>query len=93
MHDIVTIRILGQEYKIKAGGSEERIQSLSRYVNQKVFDAQQQGKAVTTMELVTVVLLDMADEVEKAKAELEEYKESVSVRVNTLINKIDSGLK
>lgn len=93
MHDIVTIQIFGQEYKVRAGGSEERIQSLSRYVNQKVFDAQQQGRAVSTMELVTIVLLDMADEVDKARAELKEYKESVSTRADTLINKIDSGLK
>jgi cell division protein ZapA (FtsZ GTPase activity inhibitor) len=93
LHGTVTIRILGQEYKIKAGGNEEHIQSLSRYVNQKVFDVQQQGRAVSTMELVAIVMLDLADEVSKAKSELREYRESVSGKIDQLINTIDSGSK
>jgi cell division protein ZapA (FtsZ GTPase activity inhibitor) len=93
LHGTVTIRILGQEYKIKAGGNEEHIQSLSRYVNQKVFDVQQQGRAISTMELVAIVMLDLADEVSKAKSELREYRESVSGKIDQIIKKIDSGSK
>lgn len=91
MHGTVTIRILGQEYKIKAGGNEEHIQSLSRYVNQKVFDVQQHGRAISTMELVAIVMLDLADEISKAKSELREYRESVSEKIDQLIDTIDSG--
>lgn len=93
MHGTVTIRILGQEYKVKAGGNEEHIQSLSRYVNQKVFDVQQQGRAISTMELVAIVMLDLADEVSKAKSELSEYRQSVSGKIDQLIDTIDSGSK
>lgn len=93
MHGTVTIRILGQEYKVKAGGNEEHIQSLSRYVNQKVFDVQQQGRAISTMELVAIVMLDLADEVSKARSELKEYRESVSGKIDQLIHTIDSGSK
>jgi cell division protein ZapA (FtsZ GTPase activity inhibitor) len=93
LHGTVTIRILGQEYKVKAGGNEEHIQSLSRYVNQKVFDVQQQGRAISTMELVAIVMLDLADEVSKAKSELKEYRESVSGKIDQLIHTIDSRSK
>ena len=90
MLDTITIRLLGQEYKVKTGGNEEHIQSLSRYVNQKVFDVQQKGSAISTMELVAIVMLDLADEVVKAKSELREYKETVSEKVDQLIENIES---
>jgi cell division protein ZapA (FtsZ GTPase activity inhibitor) len=91
--DTITIRILGQEYKVKTGGNEEHIQSLSRYVNEKVFDVQQKGSAISTMELIAIVMLDLADEVAKAKSELREYKDSVSEKVDQLLAYIDSGSK
>jgi cell division protein ZapA (FtsZ GTPase activity inhibitor) len=91
--DTITIRILGQEYKVKTGGNEEHIQSLSRYVNDKVLDVQQKGSAISTMELIAIVMLDLADEVAKAKSELREYKESVSEKVDLLLTYIDSGSK
>jgi cell division protein ZapA (FtsZ GTPase activity inhibitor) len=91
--DTITIRILGQEYKVKTGGNEEHIQSLSRYVNQKVIDVQQKGSAISTMELIAIVMLDLADEVAKAKSELIEYKETVSEKVDQLLAYIDSGSK
>lgn len=93
LHDTVTIRIFGQEYKVKAGGNEEHIQSLSRYINKKVFDVQQQGSAISTLELAAIVMLDLADEVAKAKSDLRDYRESVSVKVDQLISAIDSGSK
>lgn len=91
MHDTVTIRIFGQDYKVKAGDNEEHIQSLSRYINKKVFDVQQKGSAISTMELVAIVMLDLADELTRVKSELTEYKEKVSVKVDQLINTIDVG--
>ena len=90
MLDTITIRILGQEYKVKTGGNEEHIQSLSRYVNQKVVDVQQKGSAISTMELIAIVMLDLDDEVAKVKSELREYKESVSEKVDQLLAYIDS---
>jgi cell division protein ZapA (FtsZ GTPase activity inhibitor) len=89
LRDTVNIRILGQEYKVKAGGDEERIQSLSRYVNEKVLDVQHSGKAISTMELVAVVMLNMADDVAKAKTELQTYKDTIDGRIDQLIDRID----
>ena len=93
MQSTITILLLGQEYKVKTGGNEEHIQSLSRYVNEKVLDVQQKGSAISTMELIAIVMLDLADEVAKAKSELREYKDSVSEKVDQLLTYIDSGSK
>ncbi len=93
MHDTITIRILGQEYKVKTGGNDEHVQSLSRYVNERILDIQQKGSAVSTMELVTVVMLNLADDVAQAKSELRSYKESVAGKVDQLVEAIDRGVK
>ena len=65
------------------------LQSLSRYINEKVFDVQQRGTAVTTTELVAMVMLHMADDVAKTRQELEIVKSSVTEKIEHLIEHID----
>lgn len=74
---------------MKAGGDSGHIASLSRYINEKVFDVQQRGTAVTTTELVAMVMLHMADDVAKTRQELEILKSSVTVKIEHLIEHID----
>ncbi|HOO37312.1 MAG TPA: cell division protein ZapA [Deltaproteobacteria bacterium] len=93
MQETINIRILGQEYKVKTGGDENRIQSLSRYINEKVLDVQHSGNAISTMELVAIVMLSMADDVMNAKTELLTYKETIAERIDQLIKNIESGTK
>jgi len=62
-------------------------------VNERILDIQQKGSAVSTMELVTVVMLNLADDVAKAKSELRSYKELVAEKVDKLIETIDRGVK
>jgi cell division protein ZapA (FtsZ GTPase activity inhibitor) len=89
LYNTVTIQILGQEYKVKAGGDAGHIASLSRYINEKVFEVQQRGTAVTTTELVAMVMLHMADDVAKTRQELEIVKSSVTEKIEHLIEHID----
>jgi cell division protein ZapA (FtsZ GTPase activity inhibitor) len=93
LHDTVTIQILGQEYKVKTGGDTNHVQSLSRYINEKVFNIQQSGTAVTTTELVAMVMLHMADDVVQARSELEAFRRTVSDKAGHLIEHIDRSTK
>jgi len=93
LRDTVNIRILGQEYKVKAGGDENRIQSLSRYINEKVLDVQHSGNAISTMELVVVAMLNMADDVLNVRTELKTYKETIEHRIEKIIHNIDEETK
>jgi hypothetical protein len=58
-----------------------------------VADVQRQGNAVTTMELMAVVMLNMADEVKRTQSELESLKETIKTRMGQLIDHIDAGLR
>lgn len=76
---------------MKAGGDASHIQSLSRYINEKVFDIQQKGKAVTTTELVAMTMLNMADDVARTKQELETLRQTVSDRIVHMIDHIEKA--
>ncbi|HOJ15300.1 MAG TPA: cell division protein ZapA [Deltaproteobacteria bacterium] len=88
MYETVTIQILGQEYRVRSGEEGDHVRSLSRYINEKVSDIQKSGKAVTTAELVAMTMLHMADDVAKARKELEILRETVSDRISRIIDRI-----
>lgn len=93
MQNIVTIKILGREYKVRTIGDDNYLQSLSNYINTSVAHVQRQGTAVSTMELMAVVLLNVADEVHKTRSELEDTKNDIDMRINDMIAKIDNVLR
>ena len=45
------------------------------------------------MELVAIVMLNMADDVMNAKMELQTYKETIAGRIDQLIRDIEAGSK
>lgn len=92
LQNSAVITILGKEYKVRTGGDAEYVQNLSRYINQKVIDVQAAGTATSTMELVTLVLLGMADDVATARNELCGYRSEVDERLKQLIERIDNGV-
>ena len=89
LQNSVSIQIFGQEYKVKSRGDDDYIQSLSRYIEEMVDDVQKQGNAVTTSDLIAMVMLNMADEVKKTKTELESLKEFLNIRVGQLIDRME----
>ncbi len=92
LQNSAVITILGKEYKVRTGGDAEYVQNLSRYINQKVIDVQTAGTATSTMELVTLVLLGMADDVAAARDELSSYRNEVDTRLRQLLERIDNGV-
>lgn len=93
MQESISVKILGQEYIVKTRGREEYVQALSKYIDEKVLDVQKAGSAVSTMELVALVMLNMADDVTQAKTELEGLKEKVNTKARHLIKLIDKRIK
>ena len=89
LQNSVAITILGKEYRVRTGGDIEYVQGLSRYINQKVIDVQASGAATSTMELVTLVLLGLADDLASTQAELKSYKDMVDSRLKKLAEAID----
>lgn len=92
MQNSISIKILGQEYKVRARGDHAYVQALSQYINEMVADVQRQGSAVTTMDVIAMTMLNMADDVNKTRTELQSFKETLDKRCSQLIDKIDAGI-
>ena len=90
LQNSISLKIFGNEYKVKSRGDDDYIQSLSRYIDEMVDEVQKQGNAVTTSDLIAMVMLNMADEVKKTRTELESLKETVNVRIGQLIDRMDN---
>ena len=91
MQNSISIKILGQEYKVRTRGDHAYVQALSKYINEMVADVQRQGNAITTMDVIAMTMLNMADDVNKSRTELQSLKETLDKRFNQLIEKIDAG--
>jgi len=92
LQNSVSIKIFGHEYKLRSRGDDDYVQSLSRYIDEMVEDVKRQGNAVTTSDLVAMVMINMADEVKKTKTELESLKETLNIRVGQMIDRMDKKI-
>lgn len=88
MTDTVNVSILGHEYKVKSGGDPERVRSLSIYINERFKEVQVHRNAVSTMELVTLVMLNMADEIFCLKSQQDKHRQKVTARIEELVERI-----
>lgn len=72
------IKIAGREYTIRANETEEYIHSVAIYVNRKMNEVStaQPGLSVSMTTILTA--MNLADEVIKLKAEIEELNQRVS---------------
>ncbi len=92
MSGSIRLSILGHEYKVKVKGDQGYLQELSKYIDGKVVEVQRSKTAVSTKDLIALVMLNMADEVAQARKELDELKLKADSRLEKLIDYIDTYL-
>ena len=56
------VRLFGREYSIKGHGDRQYVEDLAAYVNTKASEIQQEVKVHSTLDLVILTLLNVADE-------------------------------
>jgi len=92
LSESIRLNILGHEYRVKVKGDQGYLQELSRYIDSKVEEVQRLKTAVSTKDLIALVMLNMADEVAQARKELDELKLEADSRLRKLIDYIDKYL-
>ena len=85
------VKILGQRYKIRSDEQEEYIQSLAKYVCEKIGEIEQSTKTVATHTLAILVALHLADELHKQKGADEQFRREVRERVRHVLRIIQSN--
>jgi cell division protein ZapA (FtsZ GTPase activity inhibitor) len=87
----VEIRILGQKFRIASDSDEQRVQKLAEFVNVKLEEVRGEAKAMPIQSLLTLGLLNMADEYMRFKEEKLSQMEKVTVKVQRLIEVMEEA--
>jgi len=86
---LVEVTIANAQYTIKTDGDEAHIQSVARFVNEKIEEIQSKTKSVSTMNVVILVALNTADELFRERDRNRRSMEEIEDRSSNLIDMIE----
>jgi cell division protein ZapA len=92
MHKRVVIDILGHQFSIRTDGDESYVQRIADYVNKKSREVMASTKTVTTLDVVMMVAVNLADELFQERAAKEAMRRSVEDESRRLIQEIETRL-
>lgn len=85
----VEIYILGQKYTIKGDASEEYIQQLAGYVQDKIKEVYDNSPNITPLKASILASITIADELHKLKNEQEDLTKSIEEKTVALTRLFD----
>ncbi len=72
------VRIAGQDFRLTGDNSEEYIQRLAEFVNNRISEMQQTYPKLSTMDCALLASLNIADELHQLKAEYDAMDTRIS---------------
>ena len=92
--EVIYIQILGREYPVDAGaGDALYINSLARYVEEKMEEIKQNTNIVDTSKIAVLAALNIADEFFRLKQSRESVNTEVEQKADEMISLLDAVLK
>jgi len=85
----VEVTICNAHYTIKTDADEAYIQSIARYVNSKVEEIQNKTKSVSTINVIILAALNIADDLFREKDKNRKYMKKVEDQSKNLIDMIE----
>jgi cell division protein ZapA len=85
----VEIHILGQRYTVKGDESEEYIQQLAAYVQNKIKEVYNSSPNITPLKASILAAITIADELHKMKSEQENIAKSIEEKTVALTSLFD----
>jgi cell division protein ZapA len=78
------VYILGQKYTIKGEAPEEHIQSLARYIDERIKEVCSKYPNITPVKALILTLFNIADELHRLKAEQEDIARHIEEKTDLL---------
>jgi cell division protein ZapA len=88
----VEITIANAQYTIKTDADEAYIQSIARFVNSKIDEIQNKTRSVSTLNVVILAALNIADDLFREKEKNERYSREIGDRSKNLVGVIEKQL-
>ena len=90
MEKPVRVRILDQEYLIKSDESEERVQEIAQFVNEKLREIRDNTDRITETKAAILAAFHIASEYFQELKNQDDLKKDVQERARSLNYRIDS---
>ncbi|MGQ9695701.1 MAG: cell division protein ZapA [Thermodesulfobacteriota bacterium] len=93
MKSAVKLEILGREYNIKSDEEEERVKKVGEYINRKVREITQATSNISTLNIVILTALNIANDYFDLLEEKEELKRVLGAKTGHLAELIQSVIR
>lgn len=93
MKSAVKLEILGREYNIKSDEEEERVKKVGEYINRKVREITQATSNISTLNIVILTALNIANDYFDLLEEKEELKRVWGAKTGHLAELIQSVIR
>lgn len=91
--DTVTVSIYGEHYTVKAGEDPGYIDTVARFVDDKMREISSGGKVVTTSKIAILTALNIADELFKCRQDLKDREETTSRKIEELLKVLHATIR
>jgi len=81
---LVEVTICNAHYTIKTDADEAYIQSIARYVNSKVEEIQNKTKSVSTINVIILAALNIADDLFREKDRNRKYMKKIVALISSI---------
>lgn len=92
MENLVRVQILGREYTVKSDEEEERVRKIGEYVNQKIEEVAESTKTVSTLNIVILAALNIANDYFRALESQKNFTQTIEVKFGRLIEMINAQI-
>ena len=85
----VEVNILGQRYRIKGDDSDEYMEELARFVDERIRKMYEKGPNTVPLKAAILAALDIADEFHKYRKEQEALTRCIQTKTEQLVSLFD----
>jgi cell division protein ZapA len=89
----VVAYIAGQRYVVRSDADKSYVQTLARYVDERVKEIQRTSRPASTQSLAVLAALNIADDLFQERQRRSELKRKVRERSQAVINYLDKEVK
>jgi cell division protein ZapA len=84
-----SIRILGQELSVLSDARDDHVADVERYVSDKIEEVKKTSADQTTLNIIILAALNIADEYLRLKGEKEDFYKELEIKSEKLIQFIE----
>ncbi|MBI4511647.1 MAG: cell division protein ZapA [Deltaproteobacteria bacterium] len=93
MKKSLNIDVAGQRFTLKTDADEAYVRSLAQFVTEKIDEARQNAKAVTTQSLAILAAMNIADDLFQARRQQSDLKRRIRDKSHTILELLEKEAK